>query len=163
MKKHIRALSTTVNNNIQASAHAIAEVGHEAVTRSTNAVQHILLYHQLPHWMKVDPYIKRGYRRELNSFTDCFWSLFYPHNELVNTWSHLLPAMCYLPLLLGIDFCKYAFQNSPHPSLILLFSPKTCLGSKWSYNSHSLFCKLSLPHPRGTTDSEMCRGTPQRH
>lgn len=54
--------------------------------------------------MKVDEYIKHGYRPELNSFTACFRSLFYVHNELVNTWSHLLPALFYLALLLGLDF-----------------------------------------------------------
>lgn len=57
--------------------------------------------------MKTDPYIKRGYRRQLNSFRDCFWSLFYLHNELVNTWSHLLPAFFYLVFLLGLDFWTF--------------------------------------------------------
>ena len=54
--------------------------------------------------MRADPYIRRGYRRQLNSFRACFWSLFYPHNELVNIWSHLLPACVYLLALLGQDF-----------------------------------------------------------
>lgn len=54
--------------------------------------------------MKVDQHIKDGYRPELNSFTACFRSLFYVHNELVNTWSHLLPAFFYLALLFGLDF-----------------------------------------------------------
>lgn len=54
--------------------------------------------------MKIDPYIQNGYRPVLYSFKQCFWSLFYPHNELVNTWSHLLPALGYLALLLGLDF-----------------------------------------------------------
>ena len=57
--------------------------------------------------MKIDPYIKRGYRRQSNSFRDCFWSLFYLHNEFVNTWSHLLPAFCYLAFLLGLDFWTF--------------------------------------------------------
>lgn len=60
--------------------------------------------------MKSDPYIKRGYRRQLNSFRDCFWSLFYLHNELVNTWSHLLPALFYFVILLGLDF--WTFHSS---------------------------------------------------
>lgn len=104
MPTHGRSLSETISHNIQASAHAIAEASHEAVTRSTNAVQNILHYDQVPEWMKVDPYIKLGYRRELNSFRDCFQSLFYPHNEFVNIWSHLLPASIYLAFSLGLYF-----------------------------------------------------------
>lgn len=50
MAKHVRALSTTITNNIQASAHVITEAGQKVVTRSTNTVQHILHYDQLPKW-----------------------------------------------------------------------------------------------------------------
>ena len=103
MAKHSRSLSETVTNNTQVSAHAVAEAGQEAVTRSLIAVQHILHYDQLPKWMKVDPHIRLGYRRQLGSFSDCFWSLFYLHNESVNIWSHLLPAIGYLVALLKLD------------------------------------------------------------
>ena len=103
MTKHVRTLSESITNNIQVSAHAVAEAGQEAVTRSSNAIQHILHYDQLPKWMKNDSHIKLGYRRQLGSFRECFWSLFYLHNESVNIWSHLLPAICYMVLLLKLD------------------------------------------------------------
>lgn len=102
MARHVRALSKTITDNIQDSTHVIADVGQKAV-------QHILHYDQLPEWMKADPYIKLGYRRQLNSFSDCFWSLFYLHNELVNIWSHLLPGFLYSTFLLGYDF--WTFHN----------------------------------------------------
>jgi len=54
--------------------------------------------------MQADPLIKYGYRAESNSFLECFWSLFYFHNEFVNTWSHLLPAIFFLTLLLVTDY-----------------------------------------------------------
>ena len=104
MAKHARSLSTTITDNLQASAHVVAEAGQEVVTRSSNAIQHILHYDQLPEWMKADPNIKRGYRPQLNSFHSCFWSLFYRHNEFVNIWSHLLPALIYLVFSLGLYF-----------------------------------------------------------
>ena len=62
-------------------------------------------FDELPEWMQCDPYIKHGYRHPQNSFRACFWSLFYAHNELVNTWSHLLPACFFLLLLLASDYC----------------------------------------------------------
>ena len=109
MTKHVRniSLSESITNNIQASANTIAEAGQEAVTRSSNAIQHVLHYDQLPKWMKVDSYIRLGYRRQQGSFRDCFLSLFYFHNEFVNTWSHLLPAMIFsgfiLLIYLGVE------------------------------------------------------------
>ena len=69
-----------------------------------------LHYDQLPQWMKIDPYIRLGYRRQLNSFYECFKSLFYLHNEFVNIWSHLLPAIVYCILVLKPDL--YAFPSS---------------------------------------------------
>ncbi len=68
----------------------------------------ILHFDDLPTWMQVDPYIRHGYRRQLNSFLACFWSLFYPHNELVNTWSHLLPACFFVAFLLAADLYYYS-------------------------------------------------------
>ena len=50
-----------------------------------------------------EPHIRLGYRRQLGNFSDCFWSLFYLHNESVNIWSHLLPAIGYLVALLKLD------------------------------------------------------------
>ena len=103
MAKHARSLSESITDKVQVSAHAIAEASQEAVARSSNAIQHILHYDQLPKWMKTDSNIKRGYRPQLSSFRDCFWSLFYFHNESINIWSHLLPAIFYLGLLLKLD------------------------------------------------------------
>lgn len=49
--------------------------------------------------MKRDPGIRRGYREELRNCWNCFISLFYVHNELVNIWSHLFPAIIYASIL----------------------------------------------------------------
>lgn len=78
------------------------EVCQEVVASSTNAFRRICPYDELPDWMKIDLYIRRGYRLPTNSFFDCLLSLCYPHNEFVNMWSHLLPAI-FLVLLLGLD------------------------------------------------------------
>jgi len=77
---------------------------HEAGSNAGSVVEHILHFKELPKWMQVDSLVEYGYRREMNSFLDCFWSLFYFHNEFVNTWSHLLPAFFFLALLLVTDY-----------------------------------------------------------
>lgn len=92
-----------VASTLQTSASKAALASHEIAT----SIQHILHFEDLPQWMQIDPYIQHGYRRQLDSFHACFWSLFYPHNELVNTWSHLLPACFYLALLLAADYSAF--------------------------------------------------------
>lgn len=63
--------------------------------------------------MQIDPYIRRGYRRQLHSLSACFWSLFYVHNEFVTTWSHLLPALIYLSGLVGVEWELFYY----HPQI----------------------------------------------
>lgn len=59
---------------------------------------------EIPEWIQWDPYIQHGYRTQLNSFKQCFLSLFYMHNESVNTWSHIVLEISFLILLLAIDY-----------------------------------------------------------
>jgi hypothetical protein len=68
------------------------------------SVRHILSWEDLPPWMQSDPYIRRGYRRQLDSFAACVQSIFYLHNESVNIWTHLLPTLVYVAVLLVTDY-----------------------------------------------------------
>lgn len=86
------------------SVASILSTGHDAALDAAHFAQRVLHIDHLPEWMRADPYIKCGYRRESNSFRECFESLFYPHNEFVNTWSHLLPAFFFLALLFETDY-----------------------------------------------------------
>lgn len=65
-----------------------------------------LVFHisHLPKWMQLDPYIMYWYRPQLDSFEECFWSLFYLHNESINTWSHLLPGVYFIALLVMVEY-----------------------------------------------------------
>ncbi len=85
-----------------------------SVMTKTDIIQQVLDWDDLPRWMQIDPYIRRGYRRELNSFHACLRSLFYLHNELINTWSHLIPALVYLAMLMGFDvrIFRYDLKDS---------------------------------------------------
>jgi hypothetical protein len=55
--------------------------------------------HNLPAWMQKEAHILRGYRPEFKSFRRCYHSLWYIHNETVNTWSHLLTGSGFLLFL----------------------------------------------------------------
>ena len=91
---------STIESAIETSIAKVTVAGEDAV----ELIQRVLHFDDLPKWMQTDPYIKHGYRRELKSFGECCRSLFYPHNEFVNTWSHLLPAFFFLSLVLAADY-----------------------------------------------------------
>ena len=90
----------------------------------------ILHWDDLPLWMQIDPYIRYGYRPQLNSFSACFYSLFYAHNDLVNTWSHLLPALFYFAILVGINWASPRHAQPMRPEGLVvtyLFATGTCI------------------------------------
>lgn len=142
---------TLIAQDLQSSSSKIAKVSQDAAADTTIIIQNILHFDELPKWMQVDPHIRQGYRPQLDSFRDCFWSLFYPHNELVNTWSHLLPAFFYLALLLGVDYLalhsnvkisamdNLVFEVYVAGTFVCLFFSVSCLypdRSLWGVSSH---------------------------
>ncbi|OAL72376.1 hypothetical protein A7D00_3375 [Trichophyton violaceum] len=48
---------------------------------------------EVPHWLGESNYILTGYRVPCNSTARCFYSWFYTHNETVNIYTHLIPAI----------------------------------------------------------------------
>ncbi|VVT50932.1 uncharacterized protein SAPINGB_P002928 [Magnusiomyces paraingens] len=59
----------------------------------------LISWDDLPHWMRDNHYIHTGYVPQTNSLAHSIHSLTYLHNESVNIYSHLLPA------ILAIFFC----------------------------------------------------------
>jgi adiponectin receptor len=53
----------------------------------------LVTFEQLPKWYQDNPYIRSGYRPVSNSYNACIYSLSYLHNETVNIYTHLLPAV----------------------------------------------------------------------
>lgn len=48
---------------------------------------------EVPSWLATNPFLLTGYRPVYGSVKLCFESLFFIHNETVNIYSHLIPAM----------------------------------------------------------------------
>lgn len=53
----------------------------------------LYFYHELDPWQQDNHFIRSGYVKETKSYTDCLRSLTYWHNESINVYSHLLPAL----------------------------------------------------------------------
>lgn len=69
----------------------------------------LLSYEQLPQWFQDNPHIRSAYRPISQSCLDCLYSWTYLHNESLNIYTHLVPAVLTLAgqfwLQLLISYC----------------------------------------------------------
>lgn len=61
----------------------------------------LLARHEVPSWCSQNPFLLTGFRHPADSLPRCLESLGYVHNESVNIYSHLVPAV--------ITFTRAAF------------------------------------------------------
>lgn len=53
----------------------------------------LLLASEVPSWLATNPFLLTGYRPVYGSVSLCLDSLLFAHNETVNIYSHLIPAI----------------------------------------------------------------------
>ena len=68
----------------------------EEMARQAWEVMH---HHHLPKWLKDNDFLIKGHRPQLNSYYECFKSIFRIHTETGNIWTHLLGQLVQLVYL----------------------------------------------------------------
>ncbi|KAJ5813509.1 hemolysin-III related protein [Penicillium pulvis] len=61
----------------------------------------LLTLPNVPTWFEANPFILTGYRPESQSWSKSLSSWLYIHNETANIYSHLIPGLCLLLLLIN--------------------------------------------------------------
>lgn len=121
----------------------MAEV-EEPTTPSTSKRERnrpaLLSYDEIPEWYQDNDFIRHGYRPESNSARACLASWLYLHNETVNIYSHLLPAV----LFLAAEGVLYRHFQASYPNATIggrlifaffLLTAATCLGMSTTYHT----------------------------
>lgn len=121
----------------------MAEV-EEPTTPSTSKRERnrpdLLSYDEIPEWYQDNDFIRHGYRPESNSARVCLASWLYLHNETVNIYSHLLPAV----LFLAAEGVLYRHFQASYPNATIgdrlifaffLLTAATCLGMSTTYHT----------------------------
>ncbi|ORZ04725.1 putative hemolysin-III channel protein Izh2 [Lobosporangium transversale] len=88
--------TTTAHNVNYAQAQSTTSTDLSSITSRTplkGEISPICTWDDLPTWMRDNPSILTGYRRQTFSYKKCLASLLFLHNESVNIWSHLLGAL----------------------------------------------------------------------
>lgn len=102
-----------------------------------------LSYERLPPWYQDNDWIRHGYRPVTNSMRACFTSWGYIHNETVNIYTHLIPAVLALLGQGALVLCFGRFYPmAPKQDYWLVFyylgSISVCFGLSTLY--HTLSC-----------------------
>ncbi|KAI8962104.1 HlyIII-domain-containing protein [Daldinia sp. FL1419] len=100
----------------------------------------LVIYDEIPDWYQDNPYIRRGYRPVSHSARVCFGSWLYLHNETVNIYTHLVPAVALLVsgLAYGLPHLQHRGNDDAGILATLLVSAMACLGLSSIY--HTLMC-----------------------
>lgn len=105
-----------------------------------NKPARVLHFDQLPAWYQDNPFVRSGYRSVSHSVRACVDSWSYLHNETVNIWSHLLPAVGYLVAQSVAQ--RHITAKFPEATLVdrtvlfcYLFAATVCMGLSTSYHT----------------------------
>jgi len=152
-------VAATKSGEVAKSAGRMAKAASEVPIEVIRKVKHwnLLSFKKLPGWMKDNEYLQFGHRPELNSFKECFKSIFGIHSETGNIWTHLIGFVAFVTLAI-IFYVKPLCDNCHtdielREKLIFLFfflGAILCLGLSSLFHTvccHSehiskLFCKL---------------------
>ena len=151
--------AATKSGEIAKSAGRMAKAASEVPIEVIRKVRHWnhLSFTKLPGWMKDNEFLQFGHRPELNSFRECFKSIFGIHSETGNIWTHLIGFVAFVTM--AIIFYVKPLCDQCHTDLalreklIFLFffiGAILCLGLSSLFHTfccHSehiskLFCKL---------------------
>lgn len=106
------------------------------------AIKKLLHWNDLPHWQRDNHHIHTGYRPASSSFLISFESLTYLHNETVNIYSHLVPALIAIPAAISLHNALAPRYETATDSDVLAFAcffagAVFCLGMSATYHTIS--------------------------
>lgn len=91
-------LSTAHQPAFQAGRNRRVMADQAASTTANESWRVLVRWSDLPHWQQDNHHVRAGYRRASYSYRRSLRSVFQWHNESVNIWSHLVPAMLSPPI-----------------------------------------------------------------
>lgn len=94
----------------------------------------LLSYEEVPEWYRENEHIRHGYRPVSGSVKTSFLSWKYIHNETVNIYRHLIPAVAFVLGMWYISqylhgYCSKVTVSDELIFAFFLFTAAVCLGS----------------------------------
>ena len=86
------------------------------IAKRPKTKRRLLARHEVPSWCSHNPFLLTGFRPTSESAQECVESLGYVHNETVNIYSHLVPAVI---TFTRAAFCHLYFR-AHYPNALLV-------------------------------------------
>ncbi|KAI1411994.1 mPR-like GPCR protein [Hypoxylon sp. FL1857] len=127
----------------QQSSFGSAEVSPRSSRNGKNEVHHrhpLVSFEEIPEWYQDNPYVRQGYRPVSHSTKACFASWMYMHNESMNIYTHLAPAVALIISGIAYGLAHLQDRSGGDAGVVaaLLLSAVVCLGLSSAY--HTLMC-----------------------
>lgn len=90
----------SVRNRGRSKEDGVVETIAEVKDKVKNSMRSLYYYHELDEWQQDNHFIRSGYVKETGLIKECVALLFYVHNETGNIYSHLVPSLGIMGLLL---------------------------------------------------------------
>ncbi|KAJ9080292.1 hypothetical protein DSO57_1026639 [Entomophthora muscae] len=104
----------------------------DETTPMLNRDKRVCTFEELPAWAQDNVYILTGYRIPTNSYSLCFESLFYLHNETGNVYSHLIGFLGFAALAFTTNFYFLKDSSASWSDIIVIYifivAAMLCLG-----------------------------------
>ncbi|KMP07813.1 adiponectin receptor protein 1 [Coccidioides immitis RMSCC 2394] len=135
-------VSAVQRRQVTIQTEAESADGTVTATKVVKTTVRTVHWDDLPHWLRDNQHIHTGYRPASESFVKSFKSLGYIHNETVNIYSHLFPALLSIPLSFTIYRAISARYETANHADVAAFScffagAAFCLGMSALYHTIS--------------------------
>ncbi|RYC60031.1 hypothetical protein CHU98_g6183 [Xylaria longipes] len=138
--------ATSRRNSLDNEKHHESWVDASAIENTSSLKSGLISYEELPVWHQDNPFIRHGYRPISRSTMACLRSLAFLHNETLNIYTHLIPAVA--ALFIGeawvLSYLRQRYVDVGASDYIifafLLSAAAACLGISSAYHmlmSHS--------------------------
>lgn len=119
-----------------------AAVAATVLEQPPQAIKKLLHWDDLPVWQRDNHHIHTGYRPASFSLLVSFQSLAYLHNETVNIYSHLVPALIAIPAAIGLhNVLEPRYETATHGDVLafacFFAGAAFCLGMSATYHTIS--------------------------
>lgn len=120
----------------------VLRLSQDSASKTSEHLSSFVKWDDVPHWQQDNHYIYGGYRRRSGSYRGSFASLFSIHNETINIYTHLIPALASLPCAVGLYKVLQVRHGQASQSDLMAFScfflgTTLCLGMSATYHTIS--------------------------
>eukprot|EP00834_Sanchytrium_tribonematis_P006806 NODE_539_length_6273_cov_0.700194.p2 type:complete len:308 gc:universal NODE_539_length_6273_cov_0.700194:4916-3993(-) len=95
---HRRKGDSSVFYSIEDTVEHAYEQVEQVYEQAKETVQKVFNFADMPHYIQDNPFILTGYRI-CKTYKDSWMSMLYWHNETMNIWTHLIPALIFCGLI----------------------------------------------------------------